>query len=174
MAHSYSHLFAIPSTGLRFFTVYGTWGRPDMALFIFTKAILEGTPIQVFNNGNMERDFTHVSDIVVGIELLLNQIPTSTPNWNAENPITNTSSATYKIFNIGRSQPVKLLDFVHAIEEATGKKAVKQYLPLQAGDVPQTFADVSDLASLVGYKPKVSVKDGVFEFVKWYRNFYKI
>lgn len=172
MAHSYASLFNLPTTGLRFFTVYGPWGRPDMALFIFTKGILEGKPIQVFNNGQMERDFTYIDDIVEGIVRLIPRPPKPNPNWEGTDP--STSSAPYKVYNIGNNKPVSLLRFIEVIEDALGKKAVKEMAPLQDGDVPATFADIEDLVRDTGYKPCTPVEDGVRKFVDWYLDFYNI
>ena len=174
MAHSYSHLFGLPTTGLRFFTVYGPWGRPDMALFLFTKNILEGKPISVFNEGRHTRDFTYVDDIVEGVIRSSDQIATRNPNWNSDKPDPATSAVPFRIFNIGNNQPVQLLDYIEAIESALGKKAVKEFKPLQAGDVPDTFADTSELQKSVGYKPTTPVKVGVSRFVDWYRNYYQV
>jgi UDP-glucuronate 4-epimerase len=172
MAHSYSYLYGLPTTGLRFFTVYGPWGRPDMALFLFTKAILEGNPIDVFNNGTMQRDFTYVDDIVEGIIRVIDNPPTSNSLWTGKQPDPSSSVAPYKIFNIGNSNPIKLLDFINAIEVSLGKKAVKNYLPLQAGDVPITWAEVDDLFNHFGYKPSTKVEDGINEFIEWYKKYY--
>jgi len=172
MAHSYGHLFRLPTTGLRFFTVYGPWGRPDMALFVFTKNILEGAPIQVFNNGNHTRDFTYVDDIVEGIIRASDAIAAPNPQWDSSRPDPSSSNAPYRIFNIGNNHPVPLLAYVEAIEHALGQKAKKEFLPLQPGDVPDTFADVSKLVEEVGYKPTTSVGDGVARFVEWYRSYY--
>lgn len=169
MAHVYSHLFNVPTTGLRFFTVYGPWGRPDMALFLFTKAILQNQPIQVFNNGEMVRDFTYVDDIVSGIVHVLDNPPKGNPCWNAKDPDPSTSTAPYKVYNIGNNSPVKLMDFITAIEEELDKKAEKHLLPLQAGDVPATYADVTDLVEDLGYKPNTPVKEGIKQFIKWYK-----
>lgn len=174
MAHSYSYLFQMPVTGLRFFTVYGPWGRPDMALFLFTKAILKGEPIQVFNNGEMVRDFTYVEDIAEGVVRSLDKPPTQNSNWDSFSADPATSSAPYRIYNIGNNNPVKLMDFIEAIERATGKKAVKQMMPMQAGDVPATFANVDDLMNDVGFKPATPVVEGITNFVKWYREYYKV
>lgn len=174
MAHSYSHLFQLPTTGLRFFTVYGPWGRPDMALFKFTKNIIEDKPIPVFNHGNHTRDFTFISDIVEGVIRSSDQIAQANPNWDSNNPDPSTSNAPFRIFNIGNNNPVKLIEYIHAIEKALGKEAILDLLPLQAGDVPDTFADSSALEQSVGYKPSVSVEDGVKQFVDWYRDFYKV
>ena len=174
MAHTYSHLYGIPATGLRYFTVYGPWGRPDMALFIFTKAILEGRPIDVFNHGNMKRDFTYIDDIITGTIKVLDNPPESNPSWSGENPDPSGSQAPYKLYNIGSSSPVGLMDFIDAIEESLGRKAKKNFLPLQPGDVPKTWADVEDLVELFGYAPSVTVKEGVARFVRWYMDFYDI
>lgn len=174
MAHSYSHLFRLPTTGLRFFTVYGPWGRPDMALFLFTRCILAGKPIQLFNNGHHVRDFTYIDDIVEGIVRASDQIAQSDPDWDGSKPNVATSSAPFRIFNIGNSQPVSLLDYVEALEDALGKKAIREYLPLQPGDVPDTFADVTALAAATGFKPSTPVRDGVARFVDWYREFYGV
>jgi len=174
MAHTYSYLYQIPTTGLRFFTVYGPWGRPDMALFLFTKAILEGKPIDVFNNGNMQRDFTYVDDIVEGVVRVIDSPPAGNPDWTGQSPDPGTSSAPYRVYNIGNSKPVKLLDFIEAIEDALGKRAVKNFLPMQPGDVPATWADVSDLAADFGYQPSTPVEEGIRRFVEWYKKYYKI
>jgi len=172
MAHTYSHLFEIHTTGLRFFTVYGPWGRPDMALFLFTKAILEQKPIDVFNNGNMVRDFTFIDDIVEGIIRVIDNPPSGNTNWNGKSPDPATSPAPYRLFNIGNSTPVKLMDYIGAIEDALGKTATKNYLPMQLGDVPMTHADVSHLELAVGYKPATTVKEGIKQFVEWYNQYY--
>lgn len=174
MAHSYSHLFNLPTTGLRFFTVYGPWGRPDMALFKFTKNIIENKSIPVFNHGNHTRDFTFISDIVEGVIRSSDQIAQPDPNWDSRNPDPSTSYAPFRIFNIGNNNPVKLIEYIHAIEKALGKEAILELLPLQPGDVPDTFADSSALEQMVGYKPSVSVDDGVKQFVDWYRDFYQV
>ncbi|MFN3940049.1 MAG: NAD-dependent epimerase [Chitinophagales bacterium] len=174
MAHSYSHLFQIPTTGLRFFTVYGPWGRPDMALFLFTDAILQNKPIDVFNYGNMVRDFTYVSDIVESVKRCLFKPAMPNAAWDGFNPDPATSSAPYRLFNIGNSTPVKLTDYIEAIEEALGKKAIKNLLPIQPGDVPETHADVSDLTQHVHLKPSTTINDGVNSFVKWYLDHYNI
>ncbi len=174
MAHTYSQLFNIPTTGLRFFTVYGPWGRPDMALFIFTKAILEGKSIDVYNNGDMQRDFTYVADIVEGIRRVMFRTPKANKNWNANDPDPSSSMAPYKIYNIGNNNPVKLMDFIDAIEAETGKKAIKNLLPLQIGDVPATWADVSELINDTGFKPETSINQGIKEFMEWYINYYSI
>ncbi len=174
MAHTYSHLFGIQTTGLRFFTVYGPWGRPDMAIFLFTKAILEDKPINVFNYGNMQRDFTYVDDIVEGIVRVIDNPAKPNANFDALNPDPSSSSAPYKVYNIGNNAPVKLTDFIEAIEEKIGKKAKKNLLPIQPGDVESTYADVTDLINDLGYKPQTSVKVGISKFVDWYREFFNI
>ena len=174
MAHTYSHLYGLPTTGLRFFTVYGPWGRPDMALFLFTKAILEGRPIDVYNHGKMRRDFTYVDDIVEGVVRTSDRIAAPDPGWDSDAPAPDRSNAPYRIFNIGNSQPVKLLDYVEAIEAALGKKAERRFLPLQAGDVPSTWADVSALQTAIGYRPATPVREGVARFVAWYRDYYGV
>lgn len=174
MAHAYSHLYAMPVTGLRFFTVYGPWGRPDMALFLFTKAILEGKPIDVFNFGKMKRDFTYVDDIVEGIVKLIPIIPAGDRNWDPQRPDPASSFAPYRIFNIGNNKPVELLQFIEVLEEKLGKKAIKNFLPLQDGDVEETYADISDLERETGFKPSTSIDTGIEKFVNWYRNYYKI
>ena len=172
MAHSYAHLYGIPATGLRFFTVYGPWGRPDMALFLFTKAILAGEPIKVFNHGKHKRSFTYVDDIVEGVIRTLDQVPTANPAWDSDLPDPASSNVPYRIYNIGNERPVQLLRYIEVLEECLGQKAVMQMLGLQAGDVPDTEADVSDLIERVGYRPQVSVEEGVERFVDWYRGYY--
>ena len=172
MAHAYSHLFSLPTTGLRFFTVYGPWGRPDMALFLFTRNILAGESIKVFNHGNHTRDFTYIDDIAEGVIRSNDQLATPNPDWSSDDPDPATSNAPFRIYNIGNNSPVKLSEYIEAIEEATGKKAKKEMLPLQPGDVPDTFADVSELVKSVGYKPATSVKQGVAQFVDWYRDYF--
>jgi UDP-glucuronate 4-epimerase len=172
MAHAYSNLFALPTTGLRFFTVYGPWGRPDMALFLFTKNILEGKPIQLFNHGNHTRDFTFVDDIVEGVIRVSDQVATSNASWDALTPDTATSFAPFRLFNIGNSLPVNLSEYIETLEEALGKRAIREMLPLQAGDIPDTFADVSALQHATGYRPATSVQDGVRQFVAWYKDYY--
>jgi len=172
MAHAYSHLFNIPVTGLRFFTVYGPWGRPDMALFIFTKAILNNEPIQVFNHGKMERDFTYIDDIVNGISHMIEKTPKPNKNWNPENPDPASSSAPFRIYNIGNNKPVKLLDFIAAIENCTGKKAKMDMKAIQPGDVEKTWADVNDLITDFNYQPNTPIEKGVAEFVRWYKQYY--
>lgn len=172
MAHSYSNLYKLPTTGLRFFTVYGPWGRPDMALFLFTKGILEGQPINIFNNGDMIRDFTFIDDIIEGVVRVTDKIAEPNPQWNSNAPDPASSFAPYRVYNIGNNTPVKLMDFVNAIEKALGKQAIKNMLPMQPGDVPSTCADVSALEQDVGFKPSTSVQDGIDRFVAWYREYY--
>lgn len=174
MAHTYSHLYRIPTTGLRFFTVYGPWGRPDMALFIFTKAILSGQPIDVFNYGRMRRDFTYIDDIVEGILRVTENIPAPDLNWTGDNPDSATSSAPYKLYNIGNNSPVELMAMIDALENALGLKADRNLQPIQPGDVPATYADVDDLIADVGFKPATSIEDGINKFVEWYRSYYKL
>ncbi|MCL4136924.1 UNVERIFIED_CONTAM: hypothetical protein GTU68_038663 [Idotea baltica] len=174
MAHTYSHLFNIPTTGLRFFTVYGPWGRPDMALFLFTDSILKGKPIDVFNYGKHKRDFTYVEDIVEGVTRTLDNVATANPDWDSNKPDPATSSAPFRVYNIGNNKPVDLEHYIHVLEECLGKKAEKNLLPLQPGDVPDTYADVSDLIKDVDYKPDTSVEDGIARFVEWYREYYKV
>lgn len=174
MAHTYSHLYGIPSTGLRFFTVYGPWGRPDMSPFLFTDAILHDRTIKVFNNGDMLRDFTYIDDIVEGVLRVVGSIPENNKAWNGERPDPSSSSAPYKIYNIGNSHPVKLMDFIQAIEGAVGKEAQKEFLSMQPGDVYQTYADTSSLQRELGFQPNKSIKDGIRETVDWYRTYYKI
>lgn len=174
MAHTYSNLFGLPTTGLRFFTVYGPWGRPDMALFLFTKAILEGKPIKVFNNGEMKRDFTFVDDIVEGIARLTHKIPEPNPEWSGDAPDPGTSYAPYKIYNIGNNSPVQLSYFIETIEKAVGKTAIKELLPLQDGDVPATFANVDDLMRDVDFKPATPIEEGIGKFVAWYKDYYGV
>jgi UDP-glucuronate 4-epimerase len=174
MAHSYSHLFGLPTTGLRFFTVYGPWGRPDMALFLFTKAILADKPIDVFNHGKMVRDFTFIDDIVEGVIRVLDKPATPDPDFDARHPGAATSNAPYRVFNIGNNQPTPLMDYIEALELAIGKTAEKNFLPMQAGDVPATAANTDALNAWVGFKPDTAVKTGVAEFVQWYREYEKI
>lgn len=174
MAHTYSHLYGVPSTGLRFFTVYGPWGRLDMSPFLFADAMLHGRPIKVFNNGDMLRDFTYIDDIVEGVLRVIDHIPAPTPDWSAQAPDPSSSAAPYKIYNIGNSHPVKLMDFIHAIEEAIARPAEKIYLPMQPGDVYQTNADTSALQSELGFKPDKPIKEGVRETIDWYRSFYQL
>jgi UDP-glucuronate 4-epimerase len=174
MAHSYSHLYGLPTTGLRFFTVYGPWGRPDMALFKFTKAILDGKPIQVFNYGRHRRDFTYVDDIVEGVIRTLDRPAPINPQWDSNLPDPGTSLAPWRVYNIGNSSPVNLMDYISAIEKALGKTATKQLLPLQPGDVQDTYANVDELAKQFYYKPDTTVQDGIQQFVEWYRNYFKV
>jgi UDP-glucuronate 4-epimerase len=173
MAHAYSHLYRLPTTGLRFFTVYGPWGRPDMALFLFTRAILKGKPIRLFNGGNHTRDFTFIDDIAEGVVRTSDWIAQPNPNWNSDRPDPATSNAPFRILNIGNSSPLKLLEYVDALEEALGRKAERELLPLQAGDVADTFADVHELECAVGYRPTTPVKAGVAAFVAWYKAYYR-
>ncbi len=174
MAHTYSHLFRLPVTGLRFFTVYGPWGRPDMAPFLFTKAVLEGRPIEVFNEGRMKRDFTYVDDIVEGVVRVLARPPTPDPEWNAAAPAANTSSAPYRLYNIGNHQPVELLHFIRVIEQCTGRQAQMNMRPAQPGDVLTTYADVEDLTRDTGFRPSTTIEKGLAQFVAWYRDYYSI
>jgi len=172
MAHSYAHLYGIPSTGLRFFTVYGPWGRPDMALFLFTRAILAGEPVKVFNHGHHSRSFTYIDDIVEGVIRALDHPPGPDPHWDSANPDPATSNAPYRLFNIGSSANTPLLRYIEVLEQSLGRKATLEMLPLQAGDVPDTFADCADLETELGYRPKVMVEEGVANFVEWYREYY--
>ncbi len=174
MAHTYSHLYDLPTTGLRFFTVYGPWGRPDMALFLFTKAILAGKPINVFNNGRMRRDFTYVDDIVEGVIRTADNIPKGNENWSGENPDPATSLAKYKVYNIGNNQPVELMYLIETLENALGMKAEKNMMPMQPGDVPATYANIDALVNDVGFRPSTSIETGVANFVKWYRSYYSV
>lgn len=174
MAHTYSHLYGIATTGLRFFTVYGPWGRPDMALFLFTKAALKGKPIDVFNHGNMLRDFTYIDDIVEGVVRVIDHPAEPNSQWTGASPDPGSSSAPYKVYNIGNNNPVKLMDFIEAIEQALGKKIEKNFLPLQAGDVPATYADVQDLVEDLEYQPATPVQVGIERFVEWYRSFFAV
>lgn len=173
MAHSYSHLYGLPTTGLRFFSAYGPWGRPDMALFMFTKAILEGRPIDVFNKGQMRRDFTYVDDIIEGVVRVLDKIPQPNPEWSGYKPDPGTGSAPYRIYNIGNNNPVELMHFIEVLEECLGKKATKNFLPIQPGDVPENFADIEDLEKDVGFKPSTPIEVGIPRFVDWYRSYFK-
>ena len=172
MAHTYSHLFGMPTTGLRFFTVYGPWGRPDMALFKFTKSILKGEPIDVFNFGKHKRDFTYIDDIVEGVVRVLDRPASPNPEWNGDHPDPGTSRAPYRLYNIGNNEPVELMRFIEVIEDCLGKKAEKNFLPLQDGDVPATFADVEDLRRDVGYAPKTPIETGISRFIEWYLDYY--
>jgi UDP-glucuronate 4-epimerase len=172
MAHTYSALYKIPTTGLRFFTVYGPYGRPDMAYFLFTKAILEGKPIKVFNHGKMKRDFTYVDDIVEGIVKLMNKIPLENLEWNSSNSSPASSFAPYKLYNIGNNEPVDLLSFIETLERKLGKRAIKEFLPMQDGDVPETYADIDELVKEVGFKPSTNIDYGLEKFVEWYLGYY--
>ncbi|BAL26059.1 NAD-dependent epimerase [Azoarcus sp. KH32C] len=174
MAHTYSHLYGLPTTGLRFFTVYGPWGRPDMALFLFTKAILEGRPIDVFNHGKMKRDFTYIDDIVEGVIRTLDRVAEADPAFDPLNPDPGRGAAPYRVFNIGNNNPVELMAFIEAIEDAVGQKAEKNFLPLQDGDVPATYADTDELNAWTGFAPATSVRDGVGRFVAWYRGYFGV
>jgi len=174
MAHTYSHLYNLPTTGLRFFTVYGPWGRPDMALFLFTKAILAGKSIPVFNYGKHRRDFTYIDDIVEGVIRVLDRPAPPNPDWDGDHPDPGTSLAPWRVYNIGNNQPVELMDYIGALEKALGKKAEKELLPLQPGDVPDTYANVDDLVKEFGYKPETRVEDGVANFIKWYNDYFKL
>lgn len=174
MAHCYAHLYRIPCTGLRFFTVYGPWGRPDMALFLFTKAMLEGKPIEVFNHGQMQRDFTYIDDIVEGVVRALDRPAQPDPRWSGDQPDPSLSNAPYRLYNIGNHQPVPLLRFIEVLEQTLGVKAEKRLLPLQPGDVPATYADVEDLTRDVGFKPSTSIETGIARFVQWYREYYEV
>lgn len=170
MAHTYSHLYGLPTTGLRFFTVYGPWGRPDMALFIFTKAMLEGRPIRVFNDGRMRRDFTYVDDIVEGVRRAVDVVPEPNADWSGDHPDPGTSRAPYRIYNIGNHDPVELLHMIETLERALGVTAVKELLPMQPGDVPATYADIQDLTRATGFTPTTSIEDGIERFVRWYKD----
>jgi UDP-glucuronate 4-epimerase len=173
MAHAYAALYGLPCTGLRFFTVYGPWGRPDMALFLFTQAILEGRPIDIFNEGRMKRDFTYIDDIVEGVARVMDRIPTPDAAWSGDRPDPSTSFVPYRLYNIGNNQPVALMDFITILETHLGRKAKKNFLPMQAGDVPATFADVDALATAVGFKPATQIAEGIGHFVAWYRDYYR-
>ena len=174
MAHTYAHLYQLPTTGLRFFTVYGPWGRPDMALFKFTKAILENQPIDVYNHGLMKRDFTYIHDIVEGVMRVIDKIPQANPTWSGDKPDPCTSLAPYQLYNIGNNNPVELLHYIETLEKALGKTAKKNMLPLQAGDVPSTYADIADLEQNIGFKPQTSVEEGIGHFVEWYKDYYSL
>ena len=172
MAHTYSYLYGLPCTGLRFFTVYGPWGRPDMALFLFTKAILEEKPIKVFNNGRMQRDFTYIDDIIEGVVRVMDRLPEPDPTWSGMDPDPGTSYTNYKIYNIGNNHPVELMAFIAAIEKVLGKEAKKEFLDLQPGDVPETYADVDDLIKDVGFKPSTPIETGIKRFIEWFKDYY--
>ena len=174
LAHTYSHLYKLPTTGLRFFSVYGPWGRPDMALFMFTKAILAGQPIDVFNQGKMQRDFTYVDDIVAGIVKVMDKLPSPNLEWSGDTPDPSSSNAPYKIYNIGNNQLVELMYFIKVLENCLGKEAKKNMLPMQLGDVPATYADIDDLYKDVGFKPSTSIETGIERFVAWYKDYYKV
>jgi UDP-glucuronate 4-epimerase len=174
LAHTYSHLYKLPTTGLRFFTVYGPWGRPDMALFMFTKAMVAGEPINVFNQGEMQRDFTYIDDIVEGIVRVMDKVPLPNPTWSGDTPDPGTSNAPYKIYNIGNNQPVELMYFIKVLEDCLGKQAKKNMLPMQLGDVPATYADIDDLYHDVGFKPNTPIELGIERFVAWYKDYYKV
>lgn len=174
IAHTYSHLFKLPTTGLRFFSVYGPWGRPDMALFIFTKAIIDGKPIDVYNMGNMKRDFTYIDDIVQGVLKVIDNPPSGDPNWSGSSPDSASSTAPYRVYNIGNSKPVRLMDFIQTIEKYLGKEAKKNFLSMQPGDVPVNWADVNDMKKDFGYSPATSVDIGVKRFIDWYKNYYGV
>jgi UDP-glucuronate 4-epimerase len=174
MAHTYSHLFGIPTTGLRFFTVYGPWGRPDMALFLFTKAILEDRPINVFNNGNMERDFTYIDDIVEGVVRVIDHVAAPNPTWSGDAPDAATSYCPWRVYNIGNNNKERLMRYIEVLEECLGRTAQKNFLPMQDGDVPATYADVAELVDAVGFKPATTIETGVRKFVEWYREYYKV
>lgn len=174
MAHTYSHLYRIPTTGLRFFTVYGPWGRPDMALFIFTRKILAGEPIDVFNHGKHRRDFTYIDDIVEGVIRTLDRVPTANAQWSGDHPDPASSLAPYRIYNIGNNQPVELSHYIETLENCLGKRAIKNFLPLQAGDVPATYADIQALQDDVGFRPNTPIESGIARFVEWYRGYYGV
>ncbi len=174
MAHSYSHLYGLPTTGLRFFTVYGPWGRPDMALFLFTKAILEDRPIDVFNNGNMERDFTYIDDIVEGVVRVIDHVAEPNPDWSGDDPDPATSYCPWRIYNIGNNAKEKLMRYIEVLEDCLGRKAKKNFLPMQAGDVPATYANVDDLVREIGFKPDTPIEVGIRNFVDWYREYYQV
>lgn len=174
MAHTYSHLYGLPCTGLRFFTVYGPWGRPDMALFLFTKAILDDKPINVFNNGDMERDFTYIDDIIEGVFRLVDRVPMPNPEWSGDAPDPATSYCPWRVYNIGNNNKEKLMRYIEVLEECIGKKAEKNFLPMQDGDVPATYANVDDLVRDIDFKPSTSIEEGVAKFVSWYREYYKM
>lgn len=172
MAHTYAHLYGLPCTGLRFFTVYGPWGRPDMALFLFTRAILQGEPIKVFNYGKMRRDFTYIDDIIEGVVRVMRKAPQPDPVWTGDAPDPGTSAAPYRIYNIGNNRPVELMEFIRVLEECLGREAQKEFLPIQPGDVPATAADIDDLARDFGFRPSTSIREGIQKFVDWYLDYY--
>jgi UDP-glucuronate 4-epimerase len=172
MAHSYAYLFGLPTTGLRFFTVYGPWGRPDMAMWIFADAIMSGKPIKLFNHGNMRRDFTYIDDVVESVVRLVDRVPSGNPKWSSDTPDPGSSSAPWRVYNIGNNKPVELLEVVRLLEEAIGKKARRELLPMQPGDVPATYADLDDLIREVGFRPSTPIADGITRFIEWYRNYH--
>ena len=174
MAHTYAHLYGLPCTGLRFFTVYGPWGRPDMALFLFTRAMIEGRPIQIFNHGKMRRDFTYIDDIVQGVIRVMETPAQPNPEWQGDTPDPGTSYAPYRIYNIGNNHPVELMEFISAIEENLGIEANKEYLPMQPGDVPATYADIDDLSRDFGFRPRTGIREGIKSFIEWYREYYQV
>jgi UDP-glucuronate 4-epimerase len=174
LAHTYSHLYGLPATGLRFFTVYGPWGRPDMALFLFTAAILSGHPIKVFNYGNMQRDFTYIDDIIEGVVRVMRRLPAPNPDWSGEAPDPGTSYAPYRLYNIGSNRPVSLTRFIECLEEELGMEAEKEWQEMQPGDVPATYADIEDLYESVGFAPKTGITEGIRRFVEWYKSYYRI
>jgi UDP-glucuronate 4-epimerase len=174
MAHAYSHLYRIPATGLRFFTVYGPWGRPDMAMFLFAKAIVEGKPIKLFNHGNMRRDFTFVEDVSEAVARLIDHPPQGNPEWSGETPDPATSTAPWKIYNIGNNNPEDLMHVVSLLEQEFGRKAAKEMLPMQPGDVPATYADIDDLAREIGFRPTTTIENGIARFAKWYRDYHNL
>ncbi len=174
MAHTYSHLYNLPTTGLRFFTVYGPWGRPDMSLFMFTRSIIDGKPIDVFNYGNHRRDFTYIDDIVEGIIRVIDSPAQANTSWTGDKPDAGTSLAPYRLYNIGNNNPVNLLTFIETLEKCLGKEARKNYLPLQPGDVPSTYADVTDLVNNLGYKPGTPLETGINNFVEWYKSYFRV
>jgi len=174
MAHSYSYLFSLPTTGLRFFTVYGPWGRPDMVLFKFTRAILDNRPIDVFNNGHMKRDFTYIDDAVESVVRVAEIIPSANPQWSSDQPDPSTSLAPFRLYNVGNQEPVELLEVIALLEEALGRKAKKNFLPMQPGDVVATYADVESLHEVTGFRPHTSMRDGIARFVEWYKEFYRL
>jgi UDP-glucuronate 4-epimerase len=174
MAHAYAHLYALPATGLRFFTVYGPWGRPDMAMWLFASAILAGQPIKLFNHGNMRRDFTYIDDVVESVVRLVDRVPSGDPKWSAEAPDPGSSAAPWRVYNIGNNNPVELLEVVRLLEEAIGMKAKRELLPMQPGDVPATFADVDDLMRDVGFKPATPIAEGISRFIDWYRLYHRL
>jgi UDP-glucuronate 4-epimerase len=172
MAHTYSYLYELPATGLRFFTVYGPWGRPDMSLFKFTKNIIEGKPIDIYNNGNHRRDFTYIDDIIEGVVRVMDKIPQTNPEWSGDEPDPGTSSASYRLYNIGNNNPVELMRYIEVIENCIGEKAKKNFLPMQPGDVPESYADIDDLKNITGFTPTTKIETGVAKFIDWYKSYY--